>query len=338
LGNNDGMSTVNALVAHQDDAGEITLRHEVVDESFLPEGDVTVKVEYSGINYKDALAVTPKGGVARSYPLIPGIDLAGTVTASSSPDFAVGDRVVAHGYDIGTGRHGGYADTARLPADYVVKLDTLTTAEAAAIGTAGFTAAMSVNAIRAHGIRPQDGPVLVTGATGGVGSISVDLLAGLGYEVVASTGKSEAHDYLMGLGAYRVIGRLPEEGEKIRPLGKSTWAAVLDSVGGDTLAYALSTLNYGGVAAISGLARSADLPTTVMPFILRGVTLAGIDSVLLPIGPRREIWGQLEGELKPGHLAEITHDVTVLDAPHTLRTIIGGGVTGRTRVVVHDGF
>ena len=336
--NNEGLAQVNALIAHQDAAGDITLQREIVDDTFLPDGDVTIAVEYSGINYKDALAVTPKGGVAREYPLIPGIDVAGTVTASSSTEFAVGDRVVAHGYDIGTGRHGGYADTARYPADYLVKLDGLTTAEAAAIGTAGFTAAMSANAVRAHGVRPQDGPVLVTGATGGVGSISVDLLSGLGYEVIASTGKADAHDYLMGLGAFQVIGRLPEEGEKVRPLGRSKWAAVVDSVGGDTLAYALSTLNYGAVAAISGLARSADLPTTVMPFILRGVTLAGIDSVQLPIEPRREIWKQLAGDLRPRHLDAVTTDVSVLDAPHTLRTIIGGGVTGRTRVVVHDGF
>ena len=332
------MSEVNALVAHQAAEGSITLEHEVVDLSFLPDGDVQIAVEYSGINYKDALAITPKGGVAREYPLIPGIDVAGTVTSSSSSEFAVGDRVVAHGYDIGTGRHGGYADTARYPADYVVKLDELTTAEAAAIGTAGFTAAMSVNAIRAAGVQPSDGPILVTGATGGVGSVSVDLLAGLGYEVVASSGKADAHDWLMELGATQVIGRLPAEGEKVRALGKSQWAGVVDSVGGDTLAYALSTLNYGGTAAISGLARSADLPTTVMPFILRGVTLAGIDSVQLPIDARREVWRQLAGELKPRHLASITKDVSVLEAPHTLRTIIGGGVTGRTRVVVHDGF
>lgn len=332
------MSVVNALVAHQDAEGSITLKHEVVDASFLPDGDVQIAVEYSGINYKDALAITPKGGVAREYPLIPGIDVAGTVTSSSSPEFAVGDRVVAHGYDIGTGRHGGYADTARYPADYLVKLDELTTAEAAAIGTAGFTAAMSVNAIRSAGIQPADGPILVTGATGGVGSVSVDLLAGLGYEVVASSGKADAHDWLMELGATQVIGRLPAEGEKVRALGKSQWAGVVDSVGGDTLAYALSTLNYAGTAAISGLARSADLPTTVMPFILRGVTLAGIDSVQLPIGARRDVWHQLAGELKPRHLGRITKDVSVLEAPKTLRTIIGGGVTGRTRVVVHDGF
>jgi acrylyl-CoA reductase (NADPH) len=332
------MVAVNALVAHQDAEGSIALAHELVDDSFLPEGDVQIAVEYSGINYKDALAVTPKGGVARSYPLIPGIDVAGTVTASAAGDFAVGDRVVAHGYDIGTGRHGGYADTARYPADYLVKLDELTTAEAAAIGTAGFTAAMSVNAIRAHGVKPADGPVLVTGATGGVGSVSVDLLASLGYEVVASTGKAEAHDWLLKLGAYRVIGRVPEEGEKIRALGKSAWAAVVDCVGGTTLAYALSTLNYGGVAAVSGLAGSADLPTTVMPFILRGVTLAGIDSVLLPIGDRRDVWRQLAGELKPRHLDDITQDISVLEVPDALRTIKGGGVTGRTRVAVRGGF
>lgn len=332
------MAAVNALVAHEDAEGSITVAHEVVDETFLPDGDVQIAVEYSGINYKDALAITPKGGVARSYPLIPGVDVAGTVRSTSTPDFAVGDRVVAHGYDIGTGRHGGYADTARYPAGYLVKLDELSTAEAAAIGTAGFTAAMSVNAILSHGVKPSDGPVLVTGATGGVGSVSVDLLAGLGYEVVASTGKAEAHDYLMKIGAYRVIGRLPAEGEKIRPLGKSQWAAVVDSVGGDTLAYALSTLNYAGVAAISGLARSADLPATVMPFILRGVTLAGVDSVQLPIEARREVWRRLASELKPRHLDDITHDVSVLEAPDTLRTIIGGGVTGRTRVVVKDGF
>jgi acrylyl-CoA reductase (NADPH) len=333
-----GMVAVNALVAHQDTEGSIALKHEIVDESFLPEGDVQIAVEYSGVNYKDALAISPKGGVARSYPLIPGIDVAGTVTASSAADFAVGDRVVAHGYDIGTGRHGGYADTARYPAEYLVKLDGLTTAQAAAIGTAGFTAAMSVNAIRAGGVRPQDGPVLVTGATGGVGSVSVDLLAGLGYEVVASTGKAEAHDYLMGLGATQVIGRLPAEGEKFRPLGKSIYAAVVDSVGGDTLAYALSIINYGGVAAISGLARSAELPTTVMPFILRGVTLAGIDSVMLRIDKRRELWQSIATELHPRHLDDITRDISILEAPDTLRKIVGGGVTGRTRVVVKDGF
>jgi acrylyl-CoA reductase (NADPH) len=332
------MSELNALVAHQDAEGGITLKPEVLDEKFLPDGEVEIAVEYSGINYKDALAVTPRGGVARSYPLIPGVDVAGIVAASSSPDFAVGDPVVAHGYDIGTGRHGGYAERARYPADYVVKLDGLTTEQAAAIGTAGFTAAMSVNAIRNHEVGPSDGPVLVTGATGGVGSVSVDLLAKLGYEVVASTGKPDIEGYLRDLGASAVIGRVPPEGEKIRALGKTKWAAVIDCVGGTALAYALSTMNYGGIAAISGLAGSAELPTTVHPFILRGVTLAGIDSVLLRIDKRREIWRQLANELTPPHLGLLTSDISVLEVPDALRKIIKGGVTGRTRVVVKDGF
>jgi putative YhdH/YhfP family quinone oxidoreductase len=332
------MTEINAMVAHEDADAGIVLRHEVVDESFLPEGDVEIHVEYSGVNYKDALAVTPKGGVARSYPLIPGIDVVGTVTSSTSPDFAVGDTVVAHGQDIGTGRHGGYAQTARYPADYLVKLTSLSAADAAAIGTAGFTAAMSVLALRTHGIEPSDGPVLVTGATGGVGSVSVDLLAGLGYEVVASTGKADARELLRDLGASEVIDRVPGPDDKVRPLGKAHWAAVVDCVGGKTLAYALSTMKYGGVAAISGLAGSPDLPTTVMPFILRGVTLAGIDSVLLPIGQRREIWGQIEADLRPRHLGLVTRDVSVRQVDDVLRTIIGGGVTGRTRVIVKDGF
>lgn len=332
------MTEINAMVAHEDSEGGIVLRHEVVDETFLPDGDVEIHVEYSSVNYKDALAVTPKGGVARAYPLIPGIDVAGTVTASTSPDFAVGDAVIAHGQDIGTGRHGGYAQVARYPADYLVKLSTLSTADAAAIGTAGFTAALSVDALRAHGVQPGDGPVLVTGATGGVGSVSVDLLAGLGYEVVASTGKAQARELLRDLGAAEVIDRVPGPDEKVRALGKAHWAAVVDCVGGTTLAYALSTLKYGGVAAISGLAGSTDLPATVMPFILRGVTLAGIDSVLLPIARRREVWAQIESDLFPGHLARVTTDVPVRRVDEVLKTIIGGGVTGRTRVVVHDGF
>ncbi|WP_111509694.1 MDR family oxidoreductase [Mycobacterium kyogaense] len=332
------MTEINAMVAHEDGEGGIVLRHEVVDETFLPDGDVEIHVEYSSVNYKDALAVTPKGGVARAYPLIPGVDVAGTVTASTSPDFAVGDAVIAHGQDIGTGRHGGYAQVARYPADYLVKLTSLSTSDAAAIGTAGFTAALSVDALRAHGVQPGDGPVLVTGATGGVGSVSVDLLAGLGYEVVASTGKAQARELLRDLGAAEVIDRVPGPDEKVRALGKAHWAAVVDCVGGTTLAYALSTLKYGGVAAISGLAGSTDLPATVMPFILRGVTLAGIDSVLLPIARRREVWAQIESDLAPRHLARVTTDVPVRRVDEVLKTIIGGGVTGRTRVVVHDGF
>ncbi|MFW0797139.1 acryloyl-CoA reductase [Gordonia sp. CPCC 205515] len=332
------MTELHALVAHQDSDGNIDLVAETVDEGFLPDGDVEITVEYSGLNFKDALAITPKAGVARSYPLIPGIDVAGAVRASSSSEFAVGDTVVAHGYDIGTGRHGGYAEIARFAAEMVVKLNNLSTADAAAIGTAGFTAAMSLEALTNHGITPSDGPVLVTGATGGVGSVSVDLLAAAGFEVIASTGKADAADLLRTLGATEVIGRLPEEGEKVRALGKSRWAAVVDCVGGTTLAYALSTLNYGGVVAASGLAGSADLPTTVHPFILRGATLAGIDSVMLPIDRRRALWSRLESDLRPPHLAEVTTDVSVSELPKDMKKILGGAVTGRTRVVVADGF
>lgn len=329
---------LDALVAHQDAEGGITLAHEELDDAFLPDGDVEIGVEYSSVNYKDALAVTPGGGVARSYPLIPGIDVAGRVISSSAPGFTPGDAVFAHGYDIGTGRHGAYASKARYPADYVVKLGGLMTAQAAAIGTAGFTAAMSVDALEAHGIGPADGPVLVTGASGGVGSVSVDLLAGLGYEVVASTGKPGARELLTDLGASEVIGRVPGEGEKLRPLGKSTWAAVIDCVGGTTLAYALSRLKHGGVAAISGLTGSAELPTSVHPFILRGVTMVGIDSVLVAIDKRRELWRRIATALMPRHLDRLTRDVSVLEVPKTLQDIGKGALTGRTRVAVHDGF
>ncbi|MDT5263602.1 MAG: acrylyl-CoA reductase, partial [Mycobacterium sp.] len=203
------MAEITALVAHEDAEHGVLLIQEIVDDTALSDGDVTIAVDYSAINFKDGLAVTSGGGVARGYPLIPGIDVAGTVSSSTSPDFAVGDPVVAHGYDIGTGRPGGYADTARYPADMVVKLDRLTTAQAAAIGTAGFTAVMSVEALRAHGITPDDGPVLVTGASGGVGSVSVDLLAAAGFHVVASTGKAAAHELLEQLGAAEIVGRLP---------------------------------------------------------------------------------------------------------------------------------
>ncbi|GAA4749244.1 acryloyl-CoA reductase [Gordonia alkaliphila] len=332
------MGDFNALVARSNDDGGIDLASEAVDIGFLPEGEVTIAVDYSSVNFKDALAVTPKGGVAREYPLIPGIDLTGTVRASSSPEFAVGDQVVAHGRDIGTGRHGGYAELAVVPADLVVKLAGLTTAEAGTIGTAGYTAAMSVERIVAHGITPADGPILVTGASGGVGSVSVDLLAAAGYEVVASTGKESAHDLLRELGAAQVIGRVPEAGEKVRALGKTQWAAAVDCVGGTTLAYVAGTLRYEGIVAASGLAGSADLPTTVHPFILRGVTLAGIDSVQQPSARRRALWARLGTDMKPRHLDAITTQVDVASLPGTLRDILSGSVTGRTRVRVAGGF
>ncbi|TSE00485.1 acryloyl-CoA reductase [Skermania sp. ID1734] len=326
------------MVAREND-GAVTLTPETVDESFLPDGTVTIRVTHSSVNYKDALAVTPKGGVVREYPIVPGIDLAGEVVSSDNHDFEPGDTVLAHGYDIGTGRHGGYAEFARVPAKYVVPLSHMTPHDAAAIGTAGFTAAMSVEALLDRGISPDDGPVLVTGASGGVGSTSVDLLAAAGFEVVASTGKPEAEELLLALGASRVIGRVPEDPEaKIRPLGKAEWAAAVDCVGGKTLAYVLSTLKYGGAVAASGLTGGAGLNTTVMPFILRGAGLLGIDSVQLDIETRRELWDRLNTELRPRHLDKLTHDVDIKDVTSVIDQVRQGRYTGRAVVRVSGGF
>lgn len=332
------MESFQALVARQDDDG-IDVTVETLEESSLPPGDVTVRVLYSSVNFKDALALTPKGGVVREYPIVPGIDLTGEVVASESPDFTVGDLVLAHGYQIGTGHHGGYAEYARLPADQVVALGALTPREGAAIGTAGFTAAMSVQALIDRGITPQDGPIVVTGATGGVGSVSIDLLAAAGFEVMASTGKADQADHLLALGAAEVIGRLPADPDaKPRPLAKTRWAGAVDCVGGATLADVLSTLRYGGAVAASGLTGGAGLNTTVMPFILRGVALLGIDSVLLRIEPRRALWERLGGSLRPRHLADITHEVDVKDVVSVLDEVRAGRYAGRAVVKVAGGF
>ncbi len=332
------METFAALVARRND-DRIDCAVETMEESELPPGEVTVRVAYSSVNFKDALAVTPNGGVVRDYPIVPGIDLTGEVVDSQSPDFAVGDAVLAHGYEIGTARNGGYAEYARLPADWVVSLGSLSPHDGAAIGTAGFTAAMSVQALMDRGITPDDGPIVVTGATGGVGSVSIDLLAAAGYEVVASTGKPDAAERLKALGAADVIGRLPEDPDaKPRPLGKTRWAGAVDCVGGKTLADVLSTIRYGGAVAASGLTGGAALNTTVMPFILRGVALLGIDSVLMPIGPRRELWEKLGGSLRPQHLSDISRDVDVKDVVGVLDEIHAGRYSGRAVVRVAGGF
>ncbi|GAA1459585.1 oxidoreductase [Williamsia maris] len=333
------MSNFSALVARESD-GAVTLSTESVDDSFLPEGDVTIDVAWSSVNYKDALAVTPGAGVVRNYPIVPGIDLAGTVRESSSSDFAVGDPVVVHGYQTGVSRHGGYAERTRVPAEQVVALDGgLSPAQAATIGTAGFTAALSVQALLRHGLTPDDGPILVTGASGGVGSVAVDLLATAGFEVIASSGKSDAQDLFTTLGASTVIGRVPEDpDEKIRPLGKAQWAGAVDCVGGKTLAWVLSTVRYGGAVAASGLTAGVSLPTTVMPFILRGVALLGIDSVELPIAARRETWRRLGDDLRIAHLDELTTEVPVSEVETVLGEIKSGGRTGRTLVKVAGGF
>lgn len=332
------MDNFQALVARKTD-DRIDCAVETLTESDLPPGEVTIRVDYSSVNFKDALAVTPNGGVVRDYPIVPGIDLTGEVVESQSPDFAVGDAVLAHGYEIGTGRHGGYAEYARVPADWVVALGSLTPRDGAAIGTAGFTAAMSVAALIDWGIKPDDGPIVVTGATGGVGSVSIDLLAAAGYEVVASTGKSDAADRLKALGAADVIGRLPEDPDaKPRPLAKTRWAGAVDCVGGKTLADVLSTLRYGGAVAASGLTGGPGLNTTVMPFILRGVSLLGMDSVQMPIAPRRGLWEKLGSTLAPQHLSDITNDVDVKDVVAVLDEIRDGRYSGRAVVKVSGGF
>jgi acrylyl-CoA reductase (NADPH) len=267
----------SALVA-EGDGEAVTYGIQSINFDYLPAGEVTIEVHYSSANFKDALAVTAGGNVVRQYPLIPGIDLAGIVVASEADQFPIGMPVLAHGYNIGTGVHGGYAEYARVPSEWVVPLDGLSARDAMIIGTAGFTAAMSVGAIQAHGIKPDDGPILVTGASGGVGTVSVDLLHGLGYHVVASSGKENAAQMLTEIGAAEVIGRLVDETDlEVRPLGRATWAAAIDCVGGKTLAHVLSTLKYGGVAAASGLTGGFTLPTTVMPCNPAGNRLSAVE-------------------------------------------------------------
>ena len=320
--------TFRAFVATKTDAGfERGVTELSTDD--LPHDGVLIDIEYSSVNYKDALASTPDGKVARISPLIPGIDLAGTV-AHDHEGFSAGTKVLAHGYDIGVARHGGFAGRARVPADWVVPLPSgLDAREAMVIGTAGYTAALSVIALQDHGVRPEDGQILVTGATGGVGSTAVNLLAGLGYEVVASTGKASSHEYLRSLGAVDVIDRATL-GEAVgRPLDSTLWAGAVDCVGGVTLANVLAKIRYGGAVAASGLTGGAQIPTTVMPFILRGVSLLGVDSVQTPIERRRGVWNRLGAELKPEGLGAIGTEVGLDELDGVLTTILEGGVTGR---------
>ncbi|KZS58845.1 quinone oxidoreductase [Mycobacterium kansasii] len=332
------MDTFQALVARQDE-DRISTAVETLTTADLPPGEVTIRVLYSSVNFKDALALTPGGGVVRKYPVIPGIDLTGEVVDSQSPEFAVGDMVLAHGYQIGTGHHGGYAEYARLPADQVVPMGALSPHDGAAIGTAGFTAAMSVQALIDWGIAPDAGSVVVTGASGGVGTVSVDLLADAGYRVVASTGKPQAAELLKMLGASEIIGRLPTDPKaKPRPLATARWAAAVDCVGGATLADVLSAVDYGGAVAASGLTGGPALHTTVMPFILRGIALLGMESVQMAIGPRRNLWARLGDSLRPRHLADITTEVDVKNVVEVVDQVRAGAFTGRAVVRVAGGF
>ncbi len=304
----------------------------------LPAGDVTIRVRWSSVNYKDALATLADGGVARVSPLVPGIDLAGEVVevADGVGHVKVGAQVLVHGYDIGTGRHGGYAHYARVPAEWVLPLPGgLTARQAMAIGTAGFTAAESVHALERFGIEPSTGPILVTGATGGVGSMAVGILARLGYEVVASTGKAEEHEFLRSLGASEVLDRAETSAESKRPLESERWAGAVDCVGGSTLAYVLRTMRYGGAVAASGLTGGVGLPTTVLPFILRGVNLLGIDSVNMKMTMRADIWRRCGTDLRPLQLdGDLVTEIGLDGLDDALTSIRAGDVRGRIVVAL----
>ena len=311
-----------------------TRRIEEVSLDALGDGDVLVKVDWSCINYKDGLASSEKGRVARIDPLIPGVDLAGTIVDAGESGLAVGSPVIVHGYDVGVAHHGGYAAYARVSSKWVVPMPSgLTTKTSMMVGTAGFTAALSVDALERAGLHPGTGPVLVTGSTGGVGSYAVGMLAARGYEVVASTGKASAADWLRSIGASDVIDRSETSAEQAKPLEKERWAGVVDCVGGSTLAYALRTTRYGGSVAASGLTGGSDLHTTVMPFILRGVNLLGIDSVQVDLASRIAMWARIGSDLKPTWLDSQESTVLGLEelAPH-LDAILKGDVTGRLLV------
>ncbi len=322
-----------ALVVNKTD-DDFTIGVETRDESQLPEGDVTIQVEWSDVNYKDALASTPKGRVVAKYPCVLGIDMAGTVTDSSDSRFSAGDKVVAIGYDIGTGHDGGYAQLARLPAAWVTKLPAgLSAEETMALGTAGFTAAMSVDAIQAGGVTPESGPIIVPGATGGVGTTGITMLHKLGYEVVASTGKTDQHDFLKSLGASEVLTRDEVAAESKRPLESERWAGAIDAVGGTTTTNILKATKARGVVALSGLTGGVGIETSVMPFILRGVTLAGIDSVSCGMEYRERIWGRLATDLKLDNVLDLVTDRIALEGvPAFTQQMLGAQVIGRTLV------
>lgn len=300
----------------------------------LPAGEVLIKVAYSSVNYKDGLASIPNGKIVRSYPFIPGIDLAGTVVHSDDSRFKEGDEVIATSYEIGVSHYGGYSEYARIPGDWIVPLpDGLTFKEAMVFGTAGFTAALSVHRLEENGLTPEKGKVLVTGATGGVGSVAVAMLAKRGYHVVASTGKESEHEYLRNIGASEIISREELVGEKVKPLDKQLWAAAVDPVGGKTLTAILSKLEYNGSVAVSGLTGGTDVATTVFPFILRGINLLGIDSVYCPMETRKLLWQRMASDLKPeGLLESIENEVSLDGLPEVLSQILKGQNRGRTVV------
>ena len=326
--------TFKALVLRQEDGKTVHAIENVAIDA-LPEGDVLIAVAYSSLNYKDGLAVTGKGKVVRRFPMVPGVDLAGTVEASDSSDYKPGDRVVATGWGIGEGHWGGYAQKARLKAKWLTRLpEGLNPEQAMAIGTAGLTAMLCVMALEGHGVQPGAGPVLVTGAAGGVGSVAVAVLAKLGYQVTASTGRAETHDYLRSLGASEIIDRAVLA-RAPKPLESETWAGAVDTVGSQTLATVLAQMRYGSAVAACGLAGGGDLPTAVFPFILRGVALLGVDSVMCPAPRRQAAWDRLGADLPPEKLAAMTRTVKLIEVPVLADAILKGQVRGRVVVDVN---
>lgn len=317
--------------------GEAGLKAEFVNltEADLMEGDVTVAVDYSTVNYKDGLALTGKAPIIRSFPLIPGIDFSGKVEKSSHAGFKPGDRVVLNGYGVGEGHNGGYAQKARVKGDWLVKLpDAISNERAMAIGTAGYTSMLCVLALEHNGVTPASGPVLVTGAAGGVGSVAIALLSKLGYTVIASTGRASEADYLKSLGASEIVDR-NELSAPGKPIGKERWAGAVDAVGSHTLANVLAMTKYGGTVAACGLAQGMDLPASVAPFILRGVTLAGIDSVMAPMAKRVEAWKRLATDLDMKKLDAMSFRAKLDDVPRLAEEIIAGHVRGRAVIDVN---
>ena len=327
--------TFKAFVVAKTDEG-FTATFRELTESNLPSGEVLVKVIYSSVNYKDGLASIPEGKIVRSYPFVPGIDLAGVVAESSDSRFNAGDEVIVTSYELGVSHYGGFSEYARVKADWIVPLPAgLTLQEAMALGTAGFTAALAVYKLQYNGLQPQNGPVLVTGATGGLGSIAISILKNLGYTVAASTGKESEHAYLRELGAEHILTREETAAESNRPLEKERWAGSIDAVGGTTLAYLLRTARYAGSIASCGNTGGINFATTVFPFLLRGINILGIDSVNCPMELRRHIWEHLASDYKPEHLLDtIAHEAPLSDLPQALAAILKGGMRGRTVIKV----
>jgi acrylyl-CoA reductase (NADPH) len=327
------MGSFKAIVVEKDASGQhVGVRQ--FDERDLMEGDVIVAVEWSTLNYKDGLALTGKSPVVRRFPMIPGIDFAGVVEASTHPDWKPGDRVILNGWGCGETHLGGYAEKARVKGDWLVRLPPgMPAREAMAVGTAGYTAMLALLALERHGVAPAAGPVLVTGASGGVGSVAVAILAKRGFQVTASTGRPQEADYLKALGATEVIERAQLAGTP-KPLAKERWAGAIDSVGSTTLANALSMTRYGGAVASCGLAGGMDLPASVAPFILRGVSLLGIDSVMCPKRDREVAWQRLASDLDRGKLAEMTSDIALDDVITRAADILAGQVRGRIVVSI----